>query len=345
MPSEPKKSAFISYIVIKITAYEKSFNSIYTICMVNLSNFDLNLLRVLDALLRTNSTVRAARLVGLSQPAVSAALGRLRLALGDELFFRQGQGLAPTQFAKSLEAPLRNLLDEMETLLQGGASFDPTRSERNFKISGSDFFAEMLMPSLAERLQSAAPAMRVHLVDFVQDSYINTMEEHEIDFALLPRIALPDWAESRGMFRSGFSVIARKGHPRFEQAGVQPGAVVPIDLYCDLGHVLFSTQGNIKGMGDAALANIGQARRVVMTMPVFSGVYRAVAGSDLIALLPTAFARRIAPAANLEIYRHPMPIDITQIIMVWHRRHSASPAHIWLREEVAGLLAPFDETR
>ncbi|GGA08921.1 LysR family transcriptional regulator [Neptunicoccus cionae] len=309
--------------------------------MVNLSSFDLNLLRVLDALLRTHSTVRAAHLVGLSQPAVSAALGRLRLALGDELFFRQG--LAPTQFAQSLEAPLRNLLDQMETLLQGPADFDPTRSERNFKISGSDFFAEMLMPSLAERLQSVAPAMRVHLVDFVQDSYLNMMEEHEIDLALLPNIDLPDWAESRVMFQSGFSVIARKDHPRFEQAGVQPDAMVPIDLYCDLGHVLFSTQGNSSAMGDSALAAIGRKRRVVMTMPVFSGVYRAVAGSDLIALLPTAFARRIAPAANLSVYKMPMRIKNTQIVMVWHRRHSASPAHIWLRGQVAGLLSPFDE--
>lgn len=312
--------------------------------MVNLYNFDLNLLRVLDALLRTNSTVGAARLVGLSQPAVSAALGRLRHALGDELFFRRGQGLAPTQFAESLETPLRNLLDEMATLLQGPTDFDPSQSDRNFKISGSDFFAEMLMPSLAERLQVVAPAMRVHLVDFVQDSYIHAIEEHDIDFALLPEIDLPDWAESRVMFRSGFSVIARKGHPRFEQAGVKPDAVVPLDLYCDLAHVLFSTQGNSRAIGDAALARIGRERRVVMTMPVFSGVYRAVAGSDLIALLPSAFAKRIAPAANLEVYRLPMRIEITNIIMVWHRRHSASPAHIWLREEVAGLLGAFDET-
>jgi DNA-binding transcriptional LysR family regulator len=323
---------------------EKSIIYIKGIHMANLSSFDLNLRRVLDALLQDHSTVRAGERLGLSQPAVSAALGRLRKALGDDLFFRRGQGLEPTHFAISLEADLREILDRIGTLIQGAEAFDPAASRVKFRISGSDFFAELLMPQLAERLQVRAPSMSVHLVDLVPDSYVDTLDRYEVDLALIPLTPLPEWVESQAVFQSGFSVIARKDHPRLKRADVFSGEVVPIDLFCDIGHVLFSPEGNSKAMGDTALAKVGRERRVVMTMPVFSGVYRAVAGSDLIALLPTALAERVAATVGLDIYRPPMPVPTAQVSMIWHRRYSSSPAHKWLRNQITELLSPLDET-
>lgn len=311
--------------------------------MTNLSGFDLNLLRVLDALLQEHSTVRAGKRLGLSQPAVSAALGRLRTTLGDELFFRRGQGLEATRYALSLEVPLREALDRIERLIQGPSGFDPTKSQAGFRISGSDFFAELLMPKLAEYLQVEAPMMRVHLVDLVPDSYIDTLDRYEVDLALIPKMEFPDWVESRPVFRSKFAVIARKDHPRLRRAGLSAGDIVPIDLFCDLGHVLFSPEGNSKAMGDDALARVGRARRVVLSMPVFSGVYRAVAGSDLIALMPSALAEHVAPTAGLEVYRAPMPMPVVQLVMVWSRRNSASPSHVWMRDQIARLLEPLDD--
>lgn len=311
--------------------------------MANLSAFDLNLLRVLDALLQERSTVRAGVRLGLSQPAVSAALGRLRAALGDELFFRRGQGMEPTVHALSLEAPLRAVLEGAEALIATPVPFDPARSEARFRISGSDYFAELLMPQLAERLQTLAPGMRVHLVDLVPDSYVDTLDRYEVDMAFIPQTDLPDWIESRPLLKSSFSVIARRGHSRLARAGLAPGDTVPIDLFCDLGHVLFSPEGNASAMGDAALARVGRTRRVVMTLPVFSGVYRAVAGSDLIALLPTGLARHLAASVGLELYAPPMSVPLAQIVMIWHRRTAASPAHAWLRDQITAVLAPLDE--
>ena len=121
---------------------------------MNLLSFDLNLLRVLDALLHERSTVGAAEKIGLSQPAVSSALGRLRILLDDPLFVRHGQRIVPTDYAKSLEIPLRQTLDTLADLLSRGEGFDPSESARSFKIAGSDYFAEILMPPLA-RLLSA----------------------------------------------------------------------------------------------------------------------------------------------------------------------------------------------
>ncbi len=310
--------------------------------MTNFTSLDLNLLRVLDALLSEGSTVRAGARLGLSQPAVSAALSRLRAALGDELFFRRGQGLEPTHFARSLEAPLREALDGLQTLLSGPASFDPAASDISFTVSGSDFFAELLMPELAGRLARSAPGMRVHLVDLVPDSFVGTLQRLEVDLALVPEVEAPDWVESRRLFASSFVVAARKGHPRLQRAGIAPGDTLPLDLFCELSHVVFSPEGKARTMGDAALERVGRARRVVMTMPVFSGVYRAVAGSELIALLPHQLARQVAPAAGLDLYRVPIPVDPVEIVMIWHRRFSASPAHVWMRDEIADVLARLD---
>jgi DNA-binding transcriptional LysR family regulator len=311
--------------------------------MTNLSGVDLNLLRVLDALLRDRSTVKAGQRIGLSQPAVSAALGRLRAALGDELFFRRGQGLEPTARALALEAPLAEALDRIAALIAPPGDFDPATSATRFRLSGSDFFAEMLMPALAARLGATAPRMLVHLVDLVPDNYVETLDTYEVDIALIPRVDPPAWVRQRVVFHAGFSVIARAGHPRLARAGLAAGDTIPIDLFCDLGHVLFSPEGNARAMGDTALAQVGRSRRVVMSMPVFSGVYRAVAGSDLIALLPTALARRIAPVVGLEIYAAPMPIPRVELAMVWHRRADADPAHRWMRDQIAELLSGLDE--
>jgi DNA-binding transcriptional LysR family regulator len=310
--------------------------------VANLSIFDLNLLRVLDALLREHSTVKAGERLGLSQPAVSGALGRLRAALNDQLFFRSGQKLAPTEFALALETPLREILTRVEELIQNPADFDPAQAVNRFRISGSDFFAEMLMPNLAERLGALAPSISVHLVDLVPDNRVEALQRYEVDFALIPDTPLPDWAEGQSMFRSSFSIIARKAHPDLVDARIASGAIMPLDLFCELGHVLFSPEGKPSGMADHALARVGRERRVKMTLPVFSGVYRAVAGSDLIALLPTALAHRVAASVGLDVFQPPIAMDPAHLVLIWHRRYSASPAHVWLRGQIADLLQPYD---
>lgn len=311
--------------------------------MTNLSGFDLNLLRVLDALLREGSVTRAAARLGLSQPATSAALGRLRHALGDPLFVRQGQGLVATDRARRLEIPLREILDRTRALIDGPGIFDPAQAEGAFRIGGSDFFAEMLMPALGAAVSREAPGIIVQLVDLVPGNHVATLEREGVDIVLIPETAFPEWTDHERLFRSSFRMIARSGHPRLRDAGVAPGAEVPMDLFCDLGHVVFSPEGRLSAMGDAALAAVGRKRRVAMTVPVFSGVLRAVVESDLVGMLPRQLAEAVAPRLGLSVHPLPFPVPAATICMVWHRRVSRAPAHRWLRDLVASLLRPLAE--
>ncbi len=308
--------------------------------MVNLRTFDLNLLRVLDALLREGSTVGAARRLGLSQPAVSSALGRLRHALGDPLFIRQGQGLVPTSFATGLELPLRGVLEELEGVLSGNGEFDPTAARLDFRISGTDFFATMLMPELGARVQQEARAVRLQLVDLVPDNYVEALERRNVDLALLPEQPFPEWIAHEPLFHAEFAVIARIGHPALAAAGVKPGGVIPMDLFCSLGHVLCSPDGQFHGLGDAALAREGRSRNVVMSLPVFAGILQVVAMSDLIALFPRDLAERRAQIDGITVHAPPVTFPPPLLCMIWHRRYSSDAAHLWLRGIVYEILAP-----
>ncbi len=310
--------------------------------MINISTFDLNLLRILNALLREGSTVGAARRLGLSQPAVSAALGRLRHALGDPLFVRQGQGLVPTSYASGLEAPLRVALEELENVLAGPQQFDPANTQIDFRISGTDFFATMLMPELAARVRRAATGVRLQLVDLVPDHYVEALEQQDVDLALLPERDFPAWIAHMPLFRAEFVVIARRDHPVLGAEGIGAGDVFPMDLFCALGHVLCSPDGRFHGLGDDALARAGRSRKVVMSVPVFEGVLQVVAASDLIALLPDSLVARRGPDPGITILEPPMPIAPVQLSMIWHRRQSGDPAHAWLRGMVRDILAPLE---
>src|SRR5260221_11330294 len=150
---------------------------------MNWSPLDLNLLRVLDAMLGERSATRVAALIGLSQPAVSSALNRLRQALGPPLFVREGSRMVPTPLAESIEGALREALDRIERTLSGAGEFDPAKSTRLFRMVGDDYLSEMLIPDLIGLLAKRAPGIRFQLLPTNPRPHDHQLADGNIDLA------------------------------------------------------------------------------------------------------------------------------------------------------------------
>ena len=308
---------------------------------MNFATLDLILLRILDAILREGSTTRVGKRLGLSQSAVSNALNRLRHSLDDTLFVRHGNQLVPTDFAASIKDSLREELNRLEGLLTPPAAFDPLQAQGNFKISASDFFAELLMPALGDHLSHKARGITAQLVDLVPYNYVESLERYQADIALIPDTDLPEWISREPLFHSSFLVIGRAANPSL--SSLKSGGEMPLDVFCELSHVLFSPEGKMSAMGDAALAKVGRKRPVAMTLPVFSGVCRAVSESDHIALVPTQLANKVSSGFDLKYFRPPFEIPPALIIAIWHKRSDENPMAKWVRQQIFDLMIPLDE--
>ena len=307
--------------------------------------FDLNLLKVLDALLREGSTIRAAEALGLSQPAVSAALRRLRVSFGDPLFVRVGQRLEPTAVALESRADMEQALELIAHLLDKGARFDPSQAQGEIRLSGSDFFSELMLPRLLEKLRLLAPGLRIVLTDQVFENAFAALERGQVDIAFWPDTETPPWVSRAFILKTRFEFVARAGHPRLVSAGVKDGDPIPLDLACDLAHVHFSPQGTTGDDLDPILARMGRTRRRIATVPTFAGVVSVVQDSDVIGTLPTHFTDHLRSRAGLT--RHPLPVkrpDI-RLHMLWHQRADNAPAQKWVRAQIAEIFETLETGR
>jgi DNA-binding transcriptional LysR family regulator len=323
-----------------------SLKLIIAICdihFMNFRNFDLNLLRVLDGMLAARNTTRVGEAMGLSQPAVSSALGRLRNLLDDPLFVREGNALVPTEIALSLQEPVRSALASLEAALSGGGPFDPARLSRNFVIGASDYFHEMLMPKLAGAVSRDAPNVRLKMLPASTDSFAAMLTADQFDMVLSVAVETPSWIESKLAFRASNAVTARRGHPLL--TGLGRGDPLPLDLFCGLPHAIFSVTEDFTHFEDAALQRIGRTRNVQMSVAGYYGVGRIVAQSDLLGVLPTRFALSVAEKLGLRVYRMPFEETLVEMFLYWRQRDTTSREQAWLRNMILDLLAPSDETR
>jgi DNA-binding transcriptional LysR family regulator len=299
---------------------------------MNLNSLDLNLVRVFDALMQERSVTRAGEKIGLSQPAVSAALNRLRHALGDQLFIRRGNEMIATPRAEELGELARSALTHVERMLQAGRSIDLSRLERTFTLMGADFFSTLFMPALARRVAVQAPGVRLRLLDSARGDVARLLADDAIDMALERPLDVPDWVSSVTLFHSPFVLIAAADNSAL--AALEEGQTMPLEVFCALPHALRSIDGTMSGMVDQALAATGRRRQVMLALPHFHAVALAVAASDHIAAIPVQFARAVREMMGLRIFETPFPVPPPEIKLYWHARHDGDAAHQWLRHVV-----------
>lgn len=308
---------------------------------MNFNAIDLNLLRIFDALMRERSVTRAGDHIGLSQPAVSAALNRLRHLLDDQLFIRRGNDMVPTPRAEDFAQPVRAALAEIERAFALSHRFDPSTAERTFTLMGADFFSMRLMPQLAQRMSDVAPKVVLRLLDSARGDVDRLLQEDAIDAALERPLQVPDWISSALLFRSPFVVIAAKDNPATR--AIPDGATLPLDVFCALPQAIRSIDGSTTGHTDAALAAIDCSRRVVLTLPHFQGIALSVARSGLIAVVPKQYADFVVRELNLTVFQPPLDIAVPEVKMYWHSRHDGDPAHRWLRGEILAAMTELQE--
>jgi DNA-binding transcriptional LysR family regulator len=301
---------------------------------MNFAALDLNLLRLFDAMMLELNTTRTGERVGLSQPAVSSALGRLRHIVGDELFVREGNRMVPTQRALLLHEPIREALRRMEDALAAVARFDPAAATQTFRISGSDYFSTLLMPRLAAAVMPEAPGVTLQMLDHPASEIVALLEGGAVDLAVDVAFDAPEWVCSRRLFQSFTVSVASKRHPLLVKAGVRPGHRIPPEVFCAIPQVLMSMDGSRTGTIDAVLAGRGLQRRVAVTVPHFQAAAQVIGQAGLLGSLPVHFALPMAELLGLELYLPPHDPPFVDVTLFWHRRVDGNGANAWLRDQI-----------
>ncbi|WP_114966296.1 LysR family transcriptional regulator [Alkalilacustris brevis] len=309
---------------------------------MNLRTLDLNLIRVFHALMREGSVTRAGAQLGLSQPAVSSALGRLRQATGDPLFLRAGNSMVPTAQAQRLAPAVAEALAALERAFEENGHVDPTKLRCSFTLMGADFFSLLFMPEFSASVTRLAPQVRLRLLDAARGDIAGLLQTREIDVALEHLPDLPARVCSAPLFRSAFVIAASARNSQIAEAGVKPRAVLPMETFEKLDYAVYSRDGGESGCAVEVLESLGMGDRVALALPHFQATAQAAARSELAALLPCQLAEAVARPLGLRVYRTPVSLPVLELGMFWHEDNEHDPQHRWLRDRIASTMAALD---
>jgi DNA-binding transcriptional LysR family regulator len=300
--------------------------------LVELEEVDLNLLVVFKQLLAERSVSRAAEALGLSQPAVSNALARLRKLLGDELFLRTPSGMEPTPFAEQLAESVTYGLGMIHSALNQRSTFDPAASTRSFVIGMTDIGEIYFLPQLMERLRHDAPGVTVSTVRNTTTNLRDEMEAGKVDLAigLLPQLKAGFF--QRRLFRQRYVCMFRKGH-RLDKRKVS------LAEFGAAEHLLVISEGTGHGKVDEVLKRSGVERRISLTVPHFVAVGHILRATDMVATVPERFAERMVEPFGLAYVAHPAKLPEVAINVFWHAKFHKAPANQWLRSVVFDLFS------
>lgn len=301
---------------------------------MDLHGIDLNLLVAFDALMAERSVTRAGARIGRTQPAMSAALSRLRALLEDELFVRTASGLQPTPRALDLAEPLGRALAEIGRTLAFTQAFDPASSAMAFNLGLSEHPTFVVLPRLLEHLRDVAPGVTLRIRSFTaRDDAVTLLDAGAFDIAVgVPPTQAPGRILTRPLFEERFVCIVRCGHPAAE-------APLTLQSFLALSHLLVSPEGERFGQVDAALAKLGLKRRLALTLPQMYVAPTLVARSELIATLMAGTVAASGHADALEVLTPPLELDPVPFVLSWHRRNDGHPAQRWFREQIAMIAA------
>jgi len=293
---------------------------------VRFRNIDLNLLIPLKALLHERNVTRAAKRIHLSQSAMSRALDRLRLELGDELLVRVGRNYELTPRGTALMSELGQIMPRLARLWEG-EPFSPAQSEARIRLAMTDDASSVVLPQLAEILGRLAPGITLEVVPWHERTHEDVLATQLI----LSPLAAPATFHFEPLFEDRFVCVAGRKLKRGNGA-------ISMKEYLTFRHVSTETQPNQQNLIDRSLAEAGLRRHVAVQVPYFQAAIRVLEATDLVLTMPARIAEPTLAALNFQRLKAPKEIPHIRYSMVWHPRFDSDLLHIWIRETVQQIF-------
>lgn len=295
--------------------------------MKNIRQIDLNLLVVFGALCSEKNTSKAAKKLGLSQPAVSHALSRLRDQLKDPLFVRASRGLVATKRAQELERPVLQLLSQLDEVLTGPSGFVPANAQNTFRIATTDYFELVALPEILRILEKEAPSVTVISRPTLGSLPKSDLENGEYDLAIAGFYGeLPEGFVRQKLYSDDFVCVTRRDHPRVKKNNIS------LEQYSEEKHILISMNGDMKSKSQEMLAKKDRKQVFRAGLASFLSPGWILTTTDYLLTCPRKLASTYQKHLPVAVHELPIQIPAIQIVQVWHERHHRDPAHMWFRQ-------------
>ena len=300
---------------------------------LNLRQIDLNLLVALQALLDERSVTGAAERLGLSQPALSRMLARLRLVFDDPLMVRMGRTMVPTPRAQAIAGPLRRLLAEARDLIRPD-HFDPGAIDDTVRMMASDAATEAVVTPWVNAMAAQAPGLRYDIVPFTAD-VAETLARGAVDFAIDVFPDPPENCRVEQLIVDRFACVVRAGHPVLSDGdGLTP------ERYAALDHIAITGTGAFVTILEQELARLGVRRNVMFSTTSMTTAPFVASQTDWVLTIPSARAHRSVKRSGAAMLPLPYPVREIPLSVLWHERTEASPLHRWMLECLPKIEMP-----
>lgn len=285
---------------------------------------EVNLLMIFDAIMTERSITRAADRLSMTQPAVSNAVSRMRVAWKDELFVKDGRNIQPTLHAQNLWDQVREPLNQLTDAVDPHA-FVPSSAKRTFRVAVTDVLVDLAWRPLRCLIEKQAPGINMHAIPYTIVNAEQVLEDAKVDLVVGVNGMFPSAIRSDYIYTATYICIMRKGHPLAK-------ANLSLEEFAAADHLLVSLSGDVTGVTDQALVQHGLSRRIAMTVNHFSSVTKLLMDSDLIAVVPASTAEEALSNGLLAATMPPIDVHPPQLAFLWHKRQDRDQGLIWLRQ-------------
>jgi DNA-binding transcriptional LysR family regulator len=299
---------------------------------MHVGSLQLSQLRLIHEIALSGSLTVAAENVGLTQPAASHALARLRRQLHDPLFVRTSEGMQPTPYGARLAGAVREALAALGTALENHGDFEPATSTRSFTLYISDNGQLVILPRLLARLKDLAPRVRIRVRAFPAKALHVAMESGDVDLAIGSFTTLIAGFKQKRLFRESLVCIVRRDHPLFRNG-------MTAEAFRSAPHALAEGAGLAHELLDRWLERQGVKRELRLSVPQFMVLPMVVASSDLLAMMPSRVADQFVKMLPIKLLQPPLKLPAYDIRIFWHERFHGDPASRWLRGVLVDLFA------